>query len=152
MILANTYMNTWASMMNLVTRFRQAYPQYNFLDQTIDFDNVDGENLPKGNLIGIYQFDFTVDDGLIYAQCTFPISTEKDTNSVELNKAVGDFVNFVSTNSMHQWYDYQTKSTTGFMKASNKLSVSPMVNTKSRQYKFIAQMFALDRTTGFPQP
>lgn len=147
----NGYLNAWSSIMNVPTRFIAAHPEFNFGD-TVDFDNVDGENLPPGNLTGIYQFDYTVDDSLVLAQCTFPISTELDVSALTMNKAVGQFVNFVQSQSMHPFYNYDNQAIIGHMKAVNNLSVSPMIKTKSRQFKFILQSFAFDRTTSFPAP
>lgn len=146
----NAYLNTWSSLLNIPTRFAAQNPDFNFQD-TVDFDDVDGEQLPKGNLIGVYQFDWSAPD-LIYAQCTFPISTELDVSSLVLNTAVGKFCQMVGNGSMHPLYNYENGAIIGHMKGTDKLSVSPMIKTKSRQFKFILQSFALDRTVAFPAP
>lgn len=142
----NNYQNAWASMMHLVKRFIAQNPQYNFTP--FDFDmNVTEKEFPTGNLIGVYQMEYTEDDTNMYARLMFPISMD---DTFELNEAVGKFVNFIASQERHPLVNYGNSQVIGQMVALNELNVSPAVKSTNKQFKFILQGFAFDRGSSFP--
>lgn len=142
----NNYQNAWASMMNIVKRFIQAHPEYELTP--FDFDmNVTEKEFPTGNLIGVYQMEYTEDDTNMYARLMFPISID---DTFLLNQVVGEFVNFIAAQERHPLINYGNSQTIGQMVALNELNVSPAVKSTNKQFKFILQGFAFDRSSSFP--
>jgi hypothetical protein len=141
----NTYENVWASMLALCNKFKELHPEYNLT--VVDFDeNVSESEFPEGNLIGVYQLEYTEDSDLIYSRLMFPMSFNDTFMGVE---AVGKFVNFIRTQKVHPYIHYSNSQPIGRMVALNELNVSPAVKTTNRQFRFILQGFAVDRSASF---
>jgi len=137
----NNYQNAWASALAIVKLFKAQHPEYNLT--VFDFDeNVNEQEFPAGNLVGIYQFDYTEDDSLMYSRLMFVLNIN---DTFTLNKATGELVNLVRSQTKHQFVNYGNQAVIGQMVALNELAVSPVNKTTNRQFKFILQGFAFDR-------
>lgn len=144
----NNYQNTWASMMAVVNTFKAQHPEYNFT--VFDFDeNVNEQEFPAGNLIGIYQYDFSEDQELMYSRLMFVVNIN---DTFMLKKATGELVNAVRYQTRHPFINYGNGAVIGHMVALNELAVSPVNKTTNRQFTFILQGFAFDRSASLPQP
>lgn len=144
----NNYQNAWASMMAIVKTFAQSHSEYNFTP--FDFDeNVNESEYPAGNLIGIYQLDYGEDSSMMTTRLMFVISIS---DTFQLNKAVGEFVNYVAEQTRHPLYNYGNQAVIGHLVALNELAVSPATKSTNRQFKFILQGFVFDRSTTLPMP
>lgn len=141
----NTYQNLWASMLAICNKFAQENPEYNLT--VVDFDeNVSESEYPEGNLIGVYQMEYSEDDTLIYGRLMFPMSFSDTFMGVE---AVGKFANFIRAQKAHPYILYSNSQSIGRLVALNELNVSPAVRTTNRQFRFILQGFAVDRSSSF---
>lgn len=144
----NNYQNLWASLLNICKRFIEENPQYNLTP--FDFDeNVAESEFPAGNLLGVYQLDYTEDDQLMYGRLLFPMSFDDTFMATE---AVGKFANYVRSQKTHPFIHYGNGQPIGRLVALNELNVSPVVKTTNRQFRFILQGFAVDRSVSGPQP
>ncbi len=145
----NPYMNTWSSLMNIVKRFIEANPDFNIVEG-MDFDaNVEINEYPAGNLVGIYQVDYTESGPLIYVQCAFPVSITSSEDVIKLNQMAGKLAAFVRNETRHPFYHYESGAPVGLMIARDELAISPISKTTNRQFKFILQGFIVDRTATF---
>lgn len=145
----NPYMNCWASVMNVVKRFKDENPQFNIVE-IMDFDaSVDENEYPNGNVAGIYQMEYTEKGPLIYVQVAFPLSITSEEDITTLNTMAGKLAAFVRNETKHPFYDHATQAAVGLMVARDELAVSPLVKTTNRQFKFVAQGFIVDRTATF---
>lgn len=141
----NTYENIWASMLALCNRFAQEHPEYNLT--VFDFDeNVSESEYPTGNLLGIYQLEYAEDDTLIYGRLMFPMSFDDKFMGVE---ATGKFINYIRAQKVHPYIHYANSQPIGRLVALNELNASPSVRTTNRQFRFILQGFAVDRSATF---
>lgn len=141
----NTYQNLWASMLAICNRFAQAHPEYGLT--VVDFDeNVSESEYPEGNLIGIYQMEYSEDDTLMYGRLMFPMSFSDTFMAVE---AVGKFANFIKSQKSHPYILYESSQQIGRLVALNELNISPTIKTTNRQFRFILQGFAVDRSASF---
>lgn len=148
MMEVNNYQNMWASLLSICKQFAAAYPQYNLT--VFDFDeNVAESEYPKGNLIGVYQLDYSEDDALMYGRVMFPMSFN---DAFMATEAVGNFVNFVRSQKHHPFIHYGNGQPIGRLVALNELTVSPVVKSTNRQFRFILQGFASDRSATGPMP
>lgn len=144
----NNYQNAWASMMAIVKSFIQANPSYGLTP--FDFDeNVNESEYPKGNLAGIYQLDYAEDTSMMTVRLMFVLSID---DTFMLNEAVGKFVNHVAEQTRHALYNYGNETVIGHLVALNELAVSPATKSTNRQFKFILQGFAFDRSSSLPMP
>lgn len=142
----NTYENSWASMLAIANRFKLENPQYNLT--VFDFDeNVNEQEFPAGNLVGIYQFDYEEDDSLMQSHLMFVLSIN---DTFTLNEATGKLVNKIRSQTRHPYIHYGNGQPIGSVVALNELRVSPVTKTTTRQFKFILQGFAFDRATSVP--
>jgi hypothetical protein len=141
----NTYQNIWASMLAICKRFAETYPEYELT--VVDFDeNVSESEYPAGNLIGVYQMEYSEDDTLMYGRLMFPMSFNDTFMAVE---AVGRFANFIKAQKSHPYILYSTSQQIGRLVALNELNISPTIKTTNRQFRFILQGFAVDRSASF---
>lgn len=139
----NTYQNAWASSLAIAKKFAFQNPDY---ELTVwDFDeNANEQDFPDGNLVGIYQFDYSEDDSMITTNLMFVISIN---DTFTQNEAVGKLVNMVRSQTRHPFIHYGNSQPMGLMVALNNLNVSPVSKSTNRQFKFILQSFGFDRTT-----
>lgn len=145
----NPYLNVWATMLNLVKKFKDDYPQYELHDP-MDFDaNVSENEYPVGNLAGIFQLEYSEEGTLIEASCVFPLSVPADRPLHELNELTGLMVMKLRMNVRHPFYDYKSGQQIGLMTCGDALRVSPVVTTENRQFKYVQQTFKFDRSSSF---
>lgn len=142
----NNYQNAWASMLAIVKRFIQEHPEYDL--KPFDFDeNVNESEFPAGNLAGIYQFDYSEDDTLMFSRLLFVLNIA---DSFKLKQATGELANMIASQTKHPLYNYGNQAVVGHMVALNELQVSPVNKTTNRQFTFILQGFAFDRSSSLP--
>lgn len=141
----NTYENIWASMLALCKKFAADHPEYELT--IFDFDeNVSESEYPAGNLLGIYQLEYAEDNDLMYGRLMFPMSFDDKFMAVE---AVGKFANYIRNQKSHPYIHYANSQPIGRLVALNELNVSPSIRTTNRQFRFILQGFAVDRSASF---
>lgn len=139
----NTYENAWASSLAIAKKFAFQNPEYGLTPWDFD-ENANEQDFPDGNLIGIYQFDYSEDDTMITTNLMFVLSIN---NTFKQNEAVGKLVNMVRSQTRHPFIHYGNGQQMGTMVALNNLNVSPVSKSTNRQFKFILQSFGFDRTT-----
>lgn len=139
----NTYENAWASSLAIAKKFAFQNPEYELTPWDFD-ENANEQDFPDGNLIGIYQFDYSEDDTMITTNLMFVLSIN---NTFKQNEAVGKLVNMVRSQTRHPFIHYGNGQQMGTMVALNNLNVSPVSKSTNRQFKFILQSFGFDRTT-----
>lgn len=142
----NTYQNAWASSLAIAKKFAFQNPEY---ELTVwDFDeNVNEQDFPDGNLVGIYQFDYSEDDSLIQTNLMFVLSIN---DTFKLNEAIGKLSNMVRSQTRHPFIHFGNGQQIGLMVALNNLNVSPVSKSTNRQFKFILQSFGFDRSKNGP--
>lgn len=145
----NPYMNCWATVLNIVKRFKEENPEFE-LGDVMDFDaNVEETDYPQVNLAGIYQMEYNEKGSLIYVQCVFPVTITSDSDTTTLNKIAGKLAAFVRSETRHPFFNYESGAPVGLMVARDDLAISPLVKTTNRQFKFVGQGFIVDRTATF---
>lgn len=144
----NNYQNAWASLMAIANLFAQQHPEYGLTP--FDFDeNVNENEFPAGNLIGIYQYDYSEDESLMYGRLMFVLNID---DTFKLKQATGELVNMIAYQTRHPFYNHGNQAVIGQMVALNELAVSPVNKTTNRQFTFVLQGFAFDRSTTLPLP
>lgn len=144
----NNYQNTWASMLAIAKAFAAANPEYGLT--VFDFDeNVNEQEFPAGNLVGIYQFDYDEDGDLFSSHLMFVLNIN---DTFKLKEATGKLVNFIRHQKRHPFFHYENGQRIGSLVALNELSVSPVNKTTNRQFTFVLQGFAIDRAVSGQLP
>jgi hypothetical protein len=143
----NEYQDTHSSLLKFAKNFATELQTFG-LDFTAE--NLDAFAEPKmwpdGNLLGIKEFTFAIDDQFIQISAMLIISTTQDKNHFNLAKALNLGLNHLLPGMRMDVLDSNSGAKRGWMIVQNGTEVAPPIESDTRSMQPIIFSLLSDRT------
>jgi hypothetical protein len=143
--MAEFYRDAHGSMVKFCRDFTEANPAWGL--EVYDFDaHVANQEFPDADILGPYQFQFSIDGGVFTIMTMVGVSTRDDPNLFKLRDVTSRLYEQLLPSRIIQLYDSNTVTPRGVMKAMDGTALSPVARTNSRPFQYIAVSFGCDQS------
>ena len=143
----NEYRDTFSSVLKFCSDFAAEMKGRGWDLTVVNFDAAnDPQSWPSGDVVGISEFDFEMDDGTIGVSMMLIISTFEDTNNFRLIEIMNQMVNKTIPTKRIPLVDGSNGRTRGFLVVQNGTRVAPPLDLETRTAQGIMVSLLSDQT------
>lgn len=143
----NEYQDTHSSLLRFAKDFSDELQNFGFDFATENLDAFAEPKLwPEGDLLGIKEFTFTVDDQFIQISAMLIVSTQQDKNHFKLAKVLNLGLNHLLPGKLLDVFDANSGAKRGWMVVQNGTEVAAPIESDTRSMQPIIFSLLSDRT------